>query len=225
MIIRTFLSWFIVVIQAFNPHSKNLPDNFVEDFSSLDSGQTHGISTSFITSDNIGSAPVLDAGVLYGFTNIDDTLIREMGSQDISSRIVSMGFSSSVKQQYIMADEMSQHTLRLYNEFVLDRDGLKPNCIILFSDASEDVKMNSLKAAAEWSAMGEVVPVVKIDVEKLAMSQIDNVNSNLLAFKSTGDISKLRDAIIGYESGASGFNLNVIGDIDSKHCNIHKSLL
>ncbi len=210
---------------GFSPIAKRAPENFTTDYFNLRNGQTHGLSTSYITSDNIASAPVGDGGVMYGFTDISESQIREMGAQDINSQIAEVGYNSSVRQQYIMADEMSNHTTRLYNEFVLERDNVRPNCIILFSDASEEVQRNSLKAAADWSANGNIVPVIKIDVDQLGIQQIRKVNASIDAFKNTGDVSHLKDAIIQYESGASGFNLNLIGDYNQKHHNLHEGLI
>ena len=130
-------------------------ETFVKLFNNQ-AGKTHGISTSYITNSNIGSAPVGDNGVLYGFTpkNVDD--IRTMGAQDIGSYIADYGYWANTAQQFIMADDMSKYTTRLYNEFMINRDGLIPDYIVLFSDASQNVYNNSLKAASEFN-----IPIIK----------------------------------------------------------------
>ena len=141
-----------------------------------------------------------------------------MGAQDIQSFITNYGYWTSTAQQFIMADEMSNYTTRLYNEFVLNRDGIKPDYIVLFSDASTEVQENTLKAAAEFD-----IPVLKIDVVKLAKKQLKLIEDDIIKFQETGDLTYLGNAILRYETSASGFNLNNM-EVDRKHINEHNSV-
>ena len=205
---------------GFTNANKSLRNNSFEDtFRVYNNGQTHGLSTSYVSSENIGSVQVGDQGVLYGFLGIDESQIRNIGAQDLNSSIASYGFNTRVTEQFILPDDMSKSITRLYSEFVLDRSGLKPDYLILYSDASEAVKNNTLKAAADWG-----IDIVTIDVQKLAEKQIQKVNNYLKLFKTNGDISNIKDAIDSFEAGASGFNLNVYGDnLDEVFYNPHES--
>ncbi len=177
----------------------------------------HGVSTSFITQDNIGSAPVGKNGVLYGFTTMNNNDVQLMGTTDINSHIADYGFESG-KQQFVTADEMSGETNRIYNEVALNRDTVEPSCIVLYSDASPEVVANSYAAASEWG-----IPVVRIDVDHLAQTQVGNIQGNLDNYRSTRNIDSLDAALRTYEAGVSGFNLNAT-EADTKFANPHDSV-
>lgn len=202
---------------GFTGSSKELiNDSFVDRFNTLANGQTHGISTSYISSSNIGSAAVGGNGVLYGFTNVDDKVIRSMGSQDIKSFITEYGFTSPVKQNFMLPDTLSKNTTRCYNEVVLDRDNIKPDYIVLLSDAPETIKQNSIKSASQWG-----IDIVEIDVEDLAKNQIGQAETAMKNFRATADINYLKEAIDIYETGASGFNINLV---DINESNVYKNV-
>ena len=186
-------------------NKKLINNSFIDTWNNIDNAATHGLSTSFITNTNIGSCPVKDNGVLYGFTNIKSSDIKMMGSYDINSNIADFGFSSNNLQQFISADNISKNTTRVYNEFVLSRNEIKPTCVVLFNDASDKVIQNTYKAAAEWN-----IPVFKIDKAKLAERNVQTITSLLYDFNETKDLSKLQKSIELYESNVSGFKLNTI---------------
>ena len=180
-------------------------DSFIQTWNQTGDLKTHGLSTSFISDKNIGSAPVGNNGVLYGFTKLKSQSIKEMGPYDLHSSISEYGFNSLNNQVFISADSMSKNTTRVYNELVVDRNAVQPNCVILYSDASEQVKINSYKAASEWG-----IPVVEIDIETLASKQLSKIDNLIKNFDNTGDASNLKEALELYESNISGYKLNSI---------------
>ena len=200
---------------GFTEDKEIINNSFVDTFKMTSNASIHGVSTSFITQDNMGSAPVGKNGVLYGFTNLQNQDVQSMGPADINSKIAAYGFNSGEKQQYVVADQMSKETLRLYNEVVLNRDTVTPSCIVLLSDASPEVVENSYNAASEWN-----IPVVKIDVNNVAQKQTNSIKSDIINYEQTGNMNYLKSAIQNYESGTAGFNLNAIQEKD-KFSNVH----
>ena len=45
-------------------------DSYIDSWNTNYNSKVHGLSTSFITQSNLGSAPVIGQGVLYAFTNV-----------------------------------------------------------------------------------------------------------------------------------------------------------
>ncbi len=178
-------------------------DSYIQTWNQVADPKTHGLSTSYITAQNIGSCPVERDGVLYGFTTVGRDTIKEMGPYDINSHIANYGFSSGNQQVFISADNMSRNTTRVYNEFVLNRSDVTPDYIVLYTDASDTLKQNALKAASEWN-----IPIVEIDIERLAKQQVDHINNLADSFVRSGDINELKEAIDIYEANVSGYKLN-----------------
>ncbi len=188
--------------------------SFKDTYHYTSDAQVHGVSTSFITQENMGTAPVGKNGVLYGFTKLNSNEVQLMGTTDINSNIASYGFSSSTSK-FVVANDMSNETYRNYNEVVLNRDTTNPSCVVLYSDASPEVIENSYRAAAEWN-----IPVVKIDVDVVAQNQVASIQSNLSDYKTTKNIESLNKALNGYEAGISGFGLNAT-EADTRFANVH----
>lgn len=182
-----------------------LNDSFVDDWNQLVASKTHGLSTSYISSKNLGSCQVLENGVLYGFDNIKANDIYLMGPYDINSNIANYGFSANRKQIFISANEMSKNTTRVYNEFVLDRTKVKPDCVIIYDSSSQEQINDAIKAASQWG-----IPIVKIDKEKLISNQINSANKDFQKFLATADLSSLETSLDSIEEAASGLKLNAI---------------
>ena len=104
---------------------------------------------------------------------------------------------------YLSPDEMSNSTNRIYNEFVLSRDSVKPSCVIIYENATPENIKAAAKAAADWG-----IPIVKIDRTTIAKNQMDQINNLINDFNETHDYSSLEEAIQLFESNTSGFQLN-----------------
>ena len=176
--------------------------SYVDTWKSI-SPETHALSTSYITESNIGSAPVKNKGVLYGFTNINASDIGIISPYDLNSNIADYGFSSGNKQIFISADEISNNTYRVYNEIVLDRQSVKPSCVIIYTDMSSENVNAAIKAASEWD-----IPIVRINKVQLANNQLQQVKKLVGDFRINGNIESLQKAIDKYESNVSGYKLN-----------------
>lgn len=195
-------------------------DSYIQSWEALKNSKTHGLSTSFISANNIGSSPVQNIGVLYAFTSLQPEDIAMMAPYDINSNIANYGFTSNNKQIYMSPEDMSLSTTRVYNEVVLNRKTVTPDYIIIYSDMSDDLINNAVQAAAEWK-----IPIVEIDKAQLAEQQIANINSLLDKFEETKDNSLLISAIENYESNISGFRLNTIAGKNDPTSSIDNSFV
>ena len=181
---------------------KLVNNSYIDTWKSI-SPETHGLSTSYISNTNIGSAPVGGQGVLYAFNDINTKNIGVMAPYDVDGHIANYGFSSGNKQIYISADEMSNNTLRVYNELVLDRKSVKPSYVIVYTDMSKESIDSAIKAAAEWN-----VPVIRIDKMNLAKKQLSQINDLIDKFNKSDDLNLLDKALNKYESNVAGYKLN-----------------
>ncbi len=178
-------------------------DSYKKSWAYTDDASNHLLAASYITSENIGSCPVNGTGVLYGFTNIQEDDLMMMGPADINSNINNVGYGSGQQQRFVSADEMSNYTTRIYNEFVLEKSNVKPDCIIVYTDFSPELMNNAYKAAAEWN-----IPIIKIDKTQLAENNNQKINNHLNEFSQTKNLEELESALNLYESNVSGFKLN-----------------
>ncbi|MEG2322148.1 MAG: hypothetical protein RSB71_01485 [Bacilli bacterium] len=174
---------------------------------SWNSNGAHAMSTSYITPENLGSAPVQNKGVLYGFTDINSESIEAMGPYDIGSNIDDYGFSAHNKQIFISADQMANNTTRVYNEIVIDRTKTKPNYIVLYTDATKEMVDNAMKSASEWD-----IPIIEINKVELVQSQLAKIDTLMKDFSNSKNITALKEALDIYESNVSGYRLNAIND-------------
>ena len=187
---------------------KELVNNsYIDSWYQIDKAKTHGIATSYISNINIGSAPVCGNGVLYAFTNLDSNNILGMGPHDINSHISDYGGKSGEQNRYLSPENMSLDSLRLYNEFMLERDSVKPSYIIIYTGASEENIKSALTAAAEWD-----IPIIEINKTKLAKKQMENVKKLIDDFKENRNLNSLKTAIRLFEAHTSGFKLNSVPD-------------
>ena len=190
---------------GYNGNNKLVNDSYIETWNKTGDLRTSALSTSFISNKNIGSAPVGENGVLYGFTNLISKDIKEMGTYDLHSNINDFSYTSMNPQVFITADSMSENTTRGYNEIVLDRRKVKPDYVILYSSSSEKVKLNSYNAASEWD-----IPIVEINIEELASKQLEKADKLIEEFKINKDVSTLKNALDLYEANANGFKANLM---------------
>ena len=180
-------------------------DSYVETYNQLLDTKTSGLATSLISNENIGCAPVGGSGVLYGYTNVSADNIRNMGVADINSHIAEYNAGGTGNKEYYMpADSLGRNSTRVYNEVVVDRNNVKPDYVVVFSDMDETIKQNSIKSAADWG-----IPIVEVDVAKLAQNNLNKINQSISSFNSTRNVNDLVEAIDLYESNVSGFKLNV----------------
>lgn len=185
---------------------KNLKDqNYVQAWQKVDALKTHGLSTSFIDQENVGTAPVSGDGVLYGFTNLQGNEIFSFAPYDLNSHIANYGFSTGNRQTFVSREQMSQNSLRVYNEFVLAREQVKPSCVIVTDEMDEMSRDNAYTAAAQWE-----IPVVELATKKLVVEQTKKIISELTVFRQTGQLEHLVSAVRRFEASTAGWHQNTV---------------
>ena len=183
-------------------------EDYVDSWKYIANPKTHGLSTSYISDTNMGSAPVQGKGVLYGFYNLKANDIFAMAPYDVNSNIANYGYSTGNQQIFISAENMSKNTMRVYNEFLISREKSTPSCIIVYNDSSQVAFENAYKASSDWLKHGYEVPVVVINKSKVATNQVQIINNLLVNFKRTKEFNQLKQAIELYESNTAGLYMN-----------------
>jgi len=177
-------------------------DSFKETWQNGKDNSNHVISMSYVNQDFMGCAPVNENGVMYGFTNIVSNKIGKMGKTDINTYSRNFGYESK-DRSYMMPENITDHSRRVYNEVGVERLNTNPDYIILFSDASEQVKQNSYKAAAEFG-----IPILYADKELIKDEQLQRLDNLIDEFKETKDINVFEEILNKYETNVAGWLLN-----------------
>ncbi len=197
-----------------------LNDSYIDTWNVLRDSETHGLSTSYITSEHIGLSPVGNTGVYYGFLALNENQVKDISAYDLNSNIANYGFTSNNKKVFVGANDISKMSTRVYNEIVLDRTSVTPDCVLIFSDMPIELKNNAYKAASEWN-----IPVIEINKEFLAKQQMAKINSLLYDYELSGNVNSLSEAIERYEMNVSGYKLNKIESFDDFTTGIDNSQL
>jgi len=177
-------------------------DSFKETWQNGKDNSNHVISMSYVNQDFMGCAPVNENGVMYGFTNIESKKIGKMGKTDINTYSRNFGYESKDKS-YMMPENITDYSRRVYNEVGVERLNTNPDYIILFSDASEQVRQNSYKAAAEFG-----IPILYADKEVIKDEQLQRLDDLINTFKETKDIKVFEEILNKYETNVAGWLLN-----------------
>lgn len=206
---------------------KIIDTSYKEEWINRNDTNNHIISATYINQDNLGTAPIVGSGVLYGFTNVNK--IMSMGISDINSHIMQFGYSSGGTQQYVSATSMPYQTRRVYNEFSIEREGIKPDYIVLFSDADNNIVNNAYKAALDFN-----IPILKINKKKIIKQHIVNLETLLEIYNNSKGIELVEEIIETFEANISGLLVNdsldevmdnrIINKANEEEISIYKSL-
>lgn len=164
--------------------------------------ENHVISTTLVTNDFLGTSPVGNNGVRYGFTAIPEEDIRLMGVTDLNTYSTSFSYDAA-RKKYMSAKTLPYNSRRVYSEFGIEREGTIPNYAVIFDDDSEEVKNNSYKAASQFD-----IPVVFIDKKEIEQQQIGNLRELITKIKKEGNIEDVKSLINCYETNRAGWLLN-----------------
>lgn len=183
--------------------------NFKDAWHEQKNKSDHILSTAYTNQDFMGAPPLNNNGVMYGFASIPRENIRLMGVTDINTYNRQFAYDSSTKQ-YMTAKTMPYSARRVYSEFAIEKKD--PDYVVLYDDATEEIKNNTLKAAKQFG-----IPVAYIDKQEIVNNQIENLNSLIEEFEKTGDTKKLTTLINRYETNVSGWLLNRKDGQDESH--------
>lgn len=183
--------------------------NFKEAWKNQRNKSDHVLSTAYINQDFMGAPPLKNSGVMYGFASLKSENIRLMGVTDINTYNRQFTYDSLTKQ-YMTAKTMPYSARRVYSEFAIEKQD--PDYVILYDDATNEIKNNTLKAAKQFG-----IPVAYIDKQEIVNEQIKNLNNLIDDFEKTGDTKKLKTIINRYETNVSGWVLNRKDGKDESH--------
>ncbi len=163
---------------------------------------SHVMSTTYINQNFMGMAPVSKGGVLYGFSNLKDEDIVTKGPTDINTFVNSFVYKASMTKNYT-AENISSNTRRVYTEVGIEKEGLKPDYVIILDEFDEEMTEDSLKCAAEWD-----IPAIYINKEKIFEQQIQRLENKLEDYSKEESMMKLKDIINTFETNKAGWLLN-----------------
>ena len=188
----------------FGDDEKSFQAGYKTGWQQMDPYFHHGLSTSFISSENMATARIRGQGVLYGFTQMKPADLWTMGAQDVYSETRRYVFETCEQPMFIPESSLNKYTTNIYNELVLSRADAEPTCVVIFDDMSQELQNNAFKAAAEWE-----IPVVRIDKREVATRKKAQMDTWLGEFRQQGDWQALEQAIDLFESVTSGLKLNL----------------
>lgn len=187
---------------GFTEEKKLIDGSFLKSFKNINDASNHLIATCSVNQDFLGHAPVNNNGVLLCFVSDMEDKLSLFGPTDINSNICSFDYSAG-RSYYMPAEELHQSSRKVYAEAAIERKGTMPDYIALWTDASEEVKSNSYKAAIEFG-----IPILEMDKRELALAQIGRLDEMIKTWQETKEINVLQKIISMYETNCAGWLLN-----------------
>lgn len=190
--------------------------------------RSHGNCCSLIANNNLSTATIRN--ICLGFSNFEDGMLLLSGSNDLNSTPTSkqINLQDHSFGEFMSANSLIDNTRSDYNELVFERRDLSPqkehykknpDYIVMFeelidSDISnqeldeetkqllieqERIKGISLKAAQDFN-----IPIVKINREKCAVSELFKINNMVEEFYQTHNPVLLTRIVTDFENNRMG---------------------
>ncbi len=164
----------------------------------------NGICTAYITNSNMSSAPISKNGVLFGFTKIKGNQIGLYAPYDLNSVNTYFGLLNSNNEHYVSLNNLPSYTRHTHNEVVLYRKNndinLQPDCVIIFDDMSESIKMNSLKAVEDFKQHGIDLKIIYIDRTRVLSNEVVALAHDIKEYLYTYDLELLGNILNRYNT-------------------------
>jgi HD-GYP domain-containing protein (c-di-GMP phosphodiesterase class II) len=150
---------------------------------------------------------------------------------------------------YLLPDDVLDYTRHTHNETVWERRNIsgdtmfkkQPSYIVYFVDNFED-RLSDPEAMKQWESVQKAasnfavevdgvkrpLPIMVVEREKIAKSQLEIVQNKLNEFKTTLDSRLIKDIISGYESNYAGnreYHLNISEKYFPKHDKLSDSVV
>ncbi len=161
----------------------------------------NAISTSFISSNNLGTVLPNKHSVILGFANLPDDYLEIMSCIDMNS----VGFAAGRQSKFLTPKELCDNTRHGYDELVIRRktgkfaEGkLQPSYIVCFDQINDESRVASGKFG---------IPIVFIDREKVAKRQHTKIVNMVEEFKSTLDPNLISLIVCEQENNRSGLRI------------------
>lgn len=216
------------------------PDDYYASWN-VDKIASHGCCCSYVGEKNLGTAEVKYC--CLGFTDYDLGALQLSGPYDLCSASTedSYQISSKYSSMYLLTDDILDYTRHTHNETVWERRNIsgdvmfkkQPSYIVYFVDNFED-RLSEPEAMKQWESVKKAaanfyievdgvkksLPIMVVEREKIAKSQLEIIQNKLNEFKTTLDSKLIKDIISDYESNYAGnreYHLNISEKYFSKH--------
>jgi hypothetical protein len=205
---------------------------------------SHGCCCSYIGEKNLGTAEVKYC--CLGFTDYELGALQLSGPYDLcsKSREDSYQISSAYSSMYLLPDDVLSYTRHTHNETVWERRNIsgdsifkkQPSYIVYFVDNFE-YRLSDLESMKQWNSVKKAasnfsidvdgvkkpLPIMVVEREKIAKSQLEIIKNKLNDFKTTLDSKLIKDIISDYESNYAGSRSYHL-DISEKYFPKHEQL-
>ena len=224
------------------------PDDYYASWN-VDKIASHGCCCSYVGEKNLGTAEVKYC--CLGFTDYDLGALQLSGPYDLCSNSTkdSYQISSRYSSMYLLPDDILDYTRHTHNETVWERRNIsgdamfkkQPSYIVYFVDNFED-RLSEPEAMKQWESVKKAaanfyievdgvkksLPIMVVEREKIAKSQLEIIQNKLNEFKTTLDSKLIKDIISDYESNYAGnreYHLNISEKYFPKHEQLSDSVV
>lgn len=189
--------------------------------------RSHGNCCSLIANNNLSTATIRN--ICLGFSNFEDGMLLLSGPNDLNSTPTSRQINSQdYFGKFMSANSLIDNTRSDYNELVFERRDLSstrghykknPDYVVMFEELidndvnnqeldeetkqllseQERIKGISLKAAQDFD-----IPIVKINREKCAVSELFKINKMVEEFYQTHNPALLTRIVVDFENNRMG---------------------
>lgn len=202
---------------------------------------SHGCCCSYVGEKNLGTAEVKYC--CFGFTDYEPGALQLSGPYDLGSHSSndSYNIDSYFSSMYLLPDDELDYTRHTHNETVWERRNIsggkvfkkQPSYIVYFVDNFED-RLNDSEAMRQWESVKKAaadfstvvdgvrkpLPIMVVEREKIAKSQIEIIQGKLNEFKTTFNSKLIKEIVTDYESNYAGnrtYHLNISKKYFPKH--------
>lgn len=224
------------------------PDDYYASWN-VDKIASHGCCCSYVGEKHLGTAEIRYC--CLGFTDYELGSLHLSGPYDLYSESTEERYqiASTYAPMYLLPDDVLGYTRHTHNETVWERRTIsgdaifkkQPSYIVYFVDNFEDrlsdpeamkqwesVKKASSNFAVEVDGVKKSLPIMVVEREKIAKSQLEIIHNKLNEFKTTLDSKLIKDIISDYESNYAGnrkFHLNICEKYFPKHEKLSNSVV
>lgn len=208
------------------------PDDYYASWN-VDKIASHGCCCSYVGEKNLGTAEVKYC--CLGFTDYELGALQLSGPYDLCSmsKEDSYQISAMFSSMFLLPDDVLGYTRHTHNETVWERRNIsrdetfkkQPSYIVYFVDNFED-RLTDPEAMRQWESVRKAaenfsievdgvkkpLPIMVVEREKIAQSQLEVIQTKLNGFKTTLDPALIKEIISDYESNYAGnreYHLNI----------------
>lgn len=187
--------------------------------------ESHGCCCSYVGEKNLGTAEVKYC--CLGFTDYELGALQLAAPYDLysMSQKDSYQISSMYSSIFLLPDDVLDYTRHTHNEIVWERRNIskeemfkkQPSYIVYFVDNFED-RLTDREAKKQWESVRKAaqnfsievngvkkpLPIMVVEREKIAQSQLEIIQTKLDEFKRTLDPTLIKELISDYESNYTG---------------------